>query len=341
MPVRESQVEDVLATYPQITQKVLGIDNELSLLARQKILESGRLDLLFASEDKLLLLELKVENFKREFIGQVVAYRSDLSSLQTSGMLLGGLIETFLLCPMFTSGDLNLCKSHNIIAIEYSPAEVLQEFFAHLKTSSPFFTLKPVDSGLWNIHLINRVIYALVETSDIGEVAAETDLSIRTVGNHLRFAEQLHLVRRDSKKVFLTTLGKQYVINRNQSLSTDIVTDEQAKIIQDFILENPFASPTIFGIYQIVETTFNLARNVYPVPQDMVMSHFRDASGKRFEWATEKSVYHGTRMYSNYAVELGLLAKVGDKLLVTPNGIRFVLLLQLHKGIRMVNAQVR
>jgi hypothetical protein len=147
-------------------------------------------------------------------------------------------------------------------------------------------------------------------------------------------------VDRNSESAYLTTLGKQYVVNRDPTLLSDVVTDEQAEIIQSFILDNPFASPTIFGIYQIVETTFNLARNVYPVPLDMIKSHFRDASGKRFDWSTEKSVYHGTRMYSNYAVELGLLAKVGEQLLVTPNGVRFVLLLQLHKGIRMVNTQV-
>ncbi len=74
MFVRESQIEDVLATYPQITQRVLGIDKELTLLARQKILKSGRLDLLFTAEDKLLLLELKVEDFRPEFIQQVKRY---------------------------------------------------------------------------------------------------------------------------------------------------------------------------------------------------------------------------------------------------------------------------
>jgi hypothetical protein len=187
---------------------------------------------------------------------------------------------------------------------------------------------------------INRVLYALTETDSVEEVATKTDLSIRTVGNHLRFAEQLYLVERDSKKAFLTALGKQYVLNRDQSLSTDIITDDQAEVIRAFILENPFASPTIFGIYQIVETVFNLARNVYPVPLDMIMLYFRDTSGKRFEWQTDKSVYHGTGMYSNYAIELGLLAKVGDKLLITPSGIQFVLLLQLHKGLKMINAQM-
>jgi hypothetical protein len=127
MLVRESQIEDVLATYPEITQKLLGTDKELSLLARQKTLDSGRLDLLFASEDKLLLLELKVENFKREFVDQVEQYRSDLLSLQASGLLLDGLIEAFLMCPVFTSDGLDPCRSCNIIAVEYSPSSLSEK----------------------------------------------------------------------------------------------------------------------------------------------------------------------------------------------------------------------
>lgn len=333
-------MEDILATYPQITQEVLGFEEELSLLARQKILDSGRLDLLFASADRLLLLELKVEDFKKKFIDQVAAYRSDLVAIQASGMLLTGAIEAFLLCPAFTSDDLALCNRHDIIAIEYEPEKILQKFFNRVKEGLPFVMLRPIDSGIWNIHLINRVLYALALTSNIEEVSISVGLSTRTVKNHLRFAEQLHLVERDSTEASLTTLGKQYVLNRDESLSTDVITDAQAKLLQDFILENPFASPTIFGIYQIVETAFVLARNVYPVPLEMVKSHFRDASGKRFDWQKDKSVYHGTRMYSNYAIELGLLAKMGDNLFITPSGIGFVLLLQLYKGLRMVKSRV-
>ncbi|MBM4463734.1 MAG: hypothetical protein FJ012_10500 [Chloroflexi bacterium] len=78
MLVRESQVEDVLATYPWITQRILGKEGELSLLARQMPLESGKLDLLFAWENKLLLLELKVENSKEQFVQQIAKYRGDL-----------------------------------------------------------------------------------------------------------------------------------------------------------------------------------------------------------------------------------------------------------------------
>lgn len=340
LKIRESQVEDVLATYPEITQKILNSDKELSLLARQKILNSGRLDLLFISADKLLLLELKVEKFKDDFVDQVIAYRSDLFSIQGSGLLPRGPIKTYLLCPEFTSDAYKLCGNHDIVGVKYSPERVLQDYFGKIKTSIPFVELRPMDSGLWNIHLINRVLYALNDTNDLGEIAKKTELSIKTIKNHIRFAEQLCLVDRDLSNVSLTTLGKQYVFNRDQSAPIDIVSDEQADLIQGYILENPFATPTIFGIYQIVETTFNLAKNTYPVPMDMIKPQFRDASGKRFEWQTAKSVYHGARMYSNYAIELGLLASVGNKLLITPRGIGFILLLQLYKGIKMVKAGV-
>ncbi len=338
MPVRESQVEDVLATYPQITQKVLGMEEELTLLARQKNLESGRLDLLFAAQNKLLLLELKVEDFKQEFIQQVKRYRDDLFALQRDGLLLSGTVEPFLLCPAFPDDGMRLCEQESVIPIEYSPSQVLEEFFIRLRASSPFITLKPIDSGLWHIYLINRVLYSLATSNDLEEVAAEAQLSVHTVRNHLRFAEQLCLVERVSEKFVLSKLGVQYVVSRDQYHPVDALSEEQAALIRDFIVRAPFASPTIFGIYQIIETVFNLARNTYPVPLDIVLPHFRDASGKRFEWQTKKSIYHGTRMYSNYAIELGLLAKMGDKLLITPSGIQFILMLQLHKGLQVIDA---
>ncbi len=220
----------------------------------------------------------------------------------------------------------------------YSPSQVLEEFFARLKAYSPFITLKPIDSGLWHTYLINRVLYALTRSCDLERIAADTQLSVRTVANHLRFAKQLCLVERKGGKFTLSKLGMQYVVSRDQHCPTETLSEEQAALIRDFTVRDPFASPTIFGIYQIIETTFNLGRNTHPVPLEMVLPHFRDASGKRFEWQTKKSTYHGTKMYANYAVELGLLAEIGDKLLITPSGIRFILLLQLHKGLKVIDA---
>jgi hypothetical protein len=42
-------------------------------------------------------------------------------------------------------------------------------------------------------------------------------------------------------------------------------------------------------------------------------------------------------MYSNYAIELGLLGRSGDTFYLTPDGIRFILLLQLHKSLKMID----
>ncbi|MBM4463731.1 MAG: hypothetical protein FJ012_10485 [Chloroflexi bacterium] len=146
------------------------------------------------------------------------------------------------------------------------------------------------------------------------------------------------LVERQGRAFALSDLGKQYVFSQNPALPGNVISEEQSRLIRDFIVKDPFRTPTIFGIYQMVETVFALSRNTYPVPLNMVVPHFRDACGKGFEWNTEMSAYHGTRMYSNYAIELGLMAKLGQKLLITPNGLRFILLLQLHKGMKMIDA---
>ena len=54
--------------------------------------------------------------------------------------------------------------------------------------------------------------------------------------------------------------------------------------------------------------------------------------------ASQKAAFNGTKMYSNYAIEIGLIGRIGDKFSVTPNGVGFILLLQLHKTIKTVDA---
>ncbi len=115
------------------------------------------------------------------------------------------------------------------------------------------------------------------------------------------------------------------------------LSEAQAAVLRGFIVKDPFASATIFGIFSMVEVIFNLARNSYPVSRKLVISHFREAAGKLFEWSEAKTAYHGTRMYSNYAIALGLLGRSGDSLYLTPDGIRFILLLQLHKSLKMID----
>lgn len=71
--VRESQIEDVFATFPSIFRSLANLSVEPRILSRQLPLGSGRLDLLFLEGSRLLLVELKVERFKPEFLDQDIA----------------------------------------------------------------------------------------------------------------------------------------------------------------------------------------------------------------------------------------------------------------------------
>jgi hypothetical protein len=171
------------------------------------------------------------------------------------------------------------------------------------------------------------------------ELAARTGLSVSTVGSYLRLVGDIHLVEiTNDRKYRLSDLGKKYIWGKDTKAPAEFMSDEQAKILQDFIIKDPFVSRTIFGIHTLVEVIFTLSKNTHPVSLDMVMDYFRKSSGKYFEWSSDKTIADGTKMYSNYATELGLIGRVGDKFYITPDGVRFVLLLQLHKAIKMVDA---
>lgn len=129
LEVRESEIEDVLAQYPALLKQILGVPNELRLLARQLPLPSGRLDLIYSHLAQLLLIELKVEPFRPTYVNQVVQYRSDLLSLQKSGRFVGGPLTALVLCPELTPSDQHLASQQGVELVLYRPADVLKEFY--------------------------------------------------------------------------------------------------------------------------------------------------------------------------------------------------------------------
>lgn len=337
--IRECQIEDILATYPDITKEILGLTDDLTLLARQKTLPSGnKLDLLFVSGTRLKLLELKIGAFDKQFIDQTLQYKNELIQLQSEDKLVNGHIDVYLLCPAMVREEKEQCLNHGISPVEYSPENVLQSFFARLRGSAEFIAMKPADHGLWSLHLLNRLLYVIKDAEAKKTLSKQIGLSESTVASYLRFAQELHLVNRTNKKFSLSELGKKYVSNRQLEAPKDYISDDQARILQELVIKDPFASTVVLGIYLIVDVVFNLARNSYPVPLEMVTNNFRDNSGKFFEWASSKSALDGTKMYSNYAIELGLVGRIGNKLYITPDGVRFILLLQLHKAIKVVDS---
>lgn len=336
--VRESQIEDALVALPELAQTLLRLDQRPRLIARQMILPSGRLDLLYATGTTLTLVELKAEEGRPEFVTQVQRYLQDLRDKQEKAELVQAPITPVLLCPSYRRKTLELSEREDVVSLVYSPAEVLDTFFRSLRPLAELVALKPVDLGLWNIHLIHRALYALDgATLESKDLAKRVGLSEKTVGNHVRLAEHLRLVDRQGTRVSLTPLGTEYVSARNPDMPPDHLTEEQTIVLRNFVVKDPFASAVVLGIYSMVESVFTLARNTYPVPTGVLQGYFRETTGKLSDWSERKTAYHGTKMYSNYAVELGLLARSGETLYLTPDGIRFILLLQLHKSLKMID----
>ncbi len=69
-----------------------------------------------------------------------------------------------------------------------------------------------------------------------------------------------------------------------------------------------------------------------------LIEYFSYFAGKHFDWQTGKAKYNATRMYSNYAVDLGLLGKTNNAIFITPEGMRFTVQMQLHKSLKMMES---
>lgn len=339
MNVRESQIEDVLATHPEIARKILDASDELTLIARQKILPSGsRIDLLFVAGQRLILVELKVERCRRIFLEQTARYATELRGMQAAGKLVAGALSPFLVCTESSPKDREQAERCGLTIANYDAETVLSEFFARLQANASFMSLKPTNHGLWNLHLLHKILYALDAPKRTQDLAVLNELSSSSIRSYLSLASELLLVSETKGVWSLTENGRKYVWNREPDTLPEFVSEEQSAVLQNVIIENPFASGVILGIYTLVESLYNLSRNTYPVHAEHLMEYFRYSSGRFFQWTARKTAADSMRMYSNYAIDIGLAGRIGDKYYLTPAGIRFILMLNLHKTLKMVDS---
>ena len=154
----------------------------------------------------------------------------------------------------------------------------------------------------------------------------------------MKVAREFGLVRQRKRHWFLTDLGDKFVTNSNIGSLLEIITPEQSQILKKFIADDPFYSHTVFGIYSLVESAFILSRNNYPITLDDLRKMFTIVSGKTFEWQAEKSKSTATYTFLNFSIDIGLLGKIGKQIVITPAGFRFILMLQLHKSIEMIES---
>jgi len=339
--IRESEVEEALVSNLIYLKRLLSLTYDLRLIARQLRLKSGdqKLDLLIAHGKELCLLELKVTKFFREHIEQINEYREELYNLQSNGELIEAEIYSFLLVTSYTRKEKDLCESHQITIIKYEPLDVLKDYFKNLSSVAPFLRIKPNDYGVYNIGLINRVLENLSKgVLTQNKLAEVTGMSKFSIHNHLKVAKEFGLVRQRKRQWFLTDLGDKYVANSNIGSLLEILTPKQSQILKKFIADDPFYSHTVFGIYSIVESAFILSRNTYPIALDDLIKMFTTVSGKTFEWQAQKSQSTATYTFLNFSIDIGLLGKIGKQIVITPAGFRFILMLQLHKSIEMIES---
>ena len=340
MEIRESQIEDILVSAPVLTKNLLHLEDEPRFLCRQMIMPSGRLDLLYTYHTELLLLELKVVPFKKQFVEQLSSYRNDLLRMQEDGDLVQGRICTYLLVTKDKPTRQEIREVDDIKCIVYDPAEVLNYFYKNMKPIALFTETKPIDIGIWNIHLIHEMVYSIESgITSVKELRKHIGGSPRTLYNKIKFTHELKLINWSPNEdaISLTGLGREYCKCKDSVLPARL-SENQAALIRSFVMSNPYESSIILGIASAVEAVFALAKNTYPVPMSNMMAYFTFHAGKYFDWQTDKAKYNATRMYTNYATDLGLLGKTNDNIYLTPEGIRFTVQMQLHKGLKLVES---
>ena len=335
LEIRESQIEDIFATQLDEVKALLNLNEMPILMDRQKKVDSGIIDLLFLSSNSLHLLELKAVTSKIEFCEQTIRYHKDLLSLQAKNVLPSLPLRSYLVCPTFINSHKIYCIENSIIPLEFSPYELLKNFYYKVKAISNLIDIKPSNHGLWNLHLLNPVIYAIKDNNNIQSLMNITQKSKSTIGSYLRLANELRLIDKNRTEYQLTDLGLKYVQLKDNRINR--LNDKQVDLLKDFIIKHPFSSPAIYGIYSAVESIFLLSKNYYPVPLKEAHRFFATLCGKQSEWDeyTSKDAF---QMYSNYSIDLGLIAKLNHDFYITPSGIRFILLLELNKSILFVNS---
>jgi hypothetical protein len=336
--ISEKVIEDILVADKSILSEILSVKaSDLSFLARQKILVSGKLDLLYLYKNSLLLIELKVVPFYKDIISQINNYYDDLTELQKQNKLIISSLQRIIIVTKAKSTDYNLCKENDIKLISYKPEDVLLKYYENFKELSQFLKIQSGDYGMVRLGLMNHTLKLLSDGLNIKDIFQIENKSEKTIRNRISVAILLNLVNKFKKDFFLTELGLQFV-NAYENIS-DRLSQKQIEILSDFIKENPFYSNITYTIFSFIETIFTLSKNNYPVPKDLAREYFVKSVGKISTWKTERAKETASYIFSNYACELEFLVKIDNHFFISPKGIQAILLLQLNRSIKLIKSK--
>jgi hypothetical protein len=193
--VSEKTIEDILSADKTILSEILDYNPAgLSLIARQKILNSGKLDLLCMYDDTLVLVEIKAVPFYSQIIEQINSYHKDLQELQRQNKLINAPIQKVILVSSCSSDDIAQSKQESIRVCVYKPEQVLTKYFENFKELSYFLTLQSGDYGVVRLGLLCTTLRLLGEGKTQAQICLSENKSIKTIKNRLSVAMQLGLV---------------------------------------------------------------------------------------------------------------------------------------------------
>jgi hypothetical protein len=337
--ISEKIIEDILTIDKSILSEVLNINqSDLSIIARQKILDSGKLDMLYLYQDEILLIELKAVPFYPDIVIQINNYYEDLVKLQNQHKLINSIIKKIIMVTNAKESDLKFCSENNIKILKYNPEFILSKFYENFKELSHFLKLQSGDWGVVRLGLILPTLNFLNKGLSIREILHEEGKSYKTINNRLNVASLLNLVLKFKSNFYLTDLGNK-IMNLSSNHIEDRFNEDQINILSSFIIENPYHSQITYSILSIVESIFVLSKNTYPVSFDSLKDYFVKLVGKTNTWQSDKARTTATYIFSNYSCELNLLVKVNNSFYLTPDGIKAILLLQLNRSIKLIGSR--
>ncbi|MCX6640756.1 MAG: hypothetical protein NTW14_09790 [bacterium] len=336
--ILEKIIEDILSIDKGILAEVLRLNSSgLSQIARQKTLNSGKLDLLYMYENELLLIELKAVEFYERSIQQISNYYSDLINLQKQNKLINAKIRKILLVTKASDFSFRKCEGEEIQLVVYDPRSILLKYYENFKELAYFLKLQSGDYGVVRLGLVKSTLHLLSQGKNIQDICKIEGKSLNTIKNRLSIAVHLGIIAKFDRQYFLTDFGNTLLGEDSENVQ-DNFTEKQIDLLSNYLCENPFYSSITYTIYSIIESVFILAKSEYPVPFLVMQNYFVRSVGKWQTWKTEKARNTATYIFSNYACELGFLAKVDNCFYITPKGIRSILLLQLNRSLKLIKA---
>jgi len=337
--ISEKIIEDILSSDKSILSEVLSLNfSDLSLIARQKIVPSGKLDLLYLHRDEMLLIELKIVPFYKNIITQINSYENDLVNLQEQNKLINSKIKKVILVTFANKNDRKICDERNISLITFRPEIILEKYYENFKELSAFLKIQSGDYGVVRLGLIKKTLGYLAKGTELSEICKLENKAKKTIRNRISVAQLLGLVDKFRDSFYLTELGSQFA-NLGEKIVDDRLNEEQVELLSNAVKENPFFSSITYTIISLIETVFVLSKNSYPVSHESVKDYFIKSVGKTETWKAEKTKETATYIFSNYACELEFLAKVNNEFYITPKGIQAILLLQLNRSIKLIDSK--